>query len=461
MINQAINHWRALQPYRNERLRCKNYTYGRQYLDYVSDNNVRMTEERYIRLQGNVPLKNNLIRRIVRNVLGVFRYNMKFPTPESLGLSESDPDDMWIARKLEESRLDENLKEVYARMMEEYLIGGMVAVRKRVRQSVGTLSGNRHGDLLVHTDCVRPDSFFFNIDSSDPRGRDISAIGEIHSVPLALAVTTFCRTPDDADRIGAYADSTGAETGEPTVRVVEYWRKEVRNYWLWHDRQDGRVYRSEERPGGEAADCVWQSELVWRYYFLAPDGTVLREGDSPYGEAGHPYVMRAYPFIDGEIHSFVADCIDQQRYINRLITLNDWILRSSAKGVLLFPEGSLPDNVRADDVADQWARFNGVITYRPQEGVPAPHQVSHNSTGIGISELLSVQLKMMEDVSGVNSALRGQLSSGAVSGTLYELQTRQALTGLADIIEGFENFMRDSALKEVALLREQLRRLKS
>ena len=45
-------------------------------------------------------------------------------------------------------------------------------------------------------------------------------------------------------------------------------------------------------------------------------------------------MFKAYPFIDGEIHSFVADVIDQQRYTNRLITLNDWVIRASAKGVL-------------------------------------------------------------------------------------------------------------------------------
>ncbi len=44
--------------------------------------------------------------------------------------------------------------------------------------------------------------------------------------------------------------------------------------------------------------------------------------------------------------------IDQQRYANRLITLYDWVMRASAKGVLLLPEGSVePENLR--EVADQ------------------------------------------------------------------------------------------------------------
>ena len=73
----------------------------------------------------------------------------------------------------------------------------------------------------------------------------------------------------------------------------------------------------------------------------------------------------------------------------------DWILRASAKGVLLFPEGSLPDGADINDVADEWGRFNGVIVYRPRAGVPLPQQVSSKSADIGITELLEIQMKMM------------------------------------------------------------------
>lgn len=457
MLSQALSYWNALQPYRAERLRCKNYTFGRQYVDHVIVDGRQITEEEYIRSEGNVPLKNNLIRRIVRNVLGVFRNNMRFPTAPSLGLDENDADDIQLFRCIEASMLREDLKELYARLMEEYLIGGMVAVRKRPSTARRQKFKSQNVDLpLMQTDTVRPDSFFFSVDSNDPRGRDVTAIGEIHSVPLEVAVSTFATSPEDAQRFRVLADSIKscfAEGSDPHVNIVEYWRLEQRRFWLCHDRASGRVFRSGERPESNDIDAIWRSEPVWRYYFIDSDGEILLQGDSPYGNAGHPYVLKAYPFIDGEIHSFVADCIDQQRYVNRLITLNDWILRSSAKGVLLFPKGALPEGMEMEDISDQWARYNGVISYKPETGVPAPHQVSHNVGNIGISELLSVQLKMMEDVSGVNSALQGQLSSGAVSGTLFEMQTRQALTGLADIIEGFENFMRDCALKEVEMMR--------
>lgn len=386
-----MTYWAGLQPYRNERLRCKKYTYGEQWKDTVSTaDGRRITEEQYIREQGSAPLKNNLIRRIVRNVLGVFRNNYSLPKFDELLASSPlpagcDPDRL---KALYERTLKENLMgEIYSRVLEEYLIGGMAVVRKR-------FSKERGG--RVFTDIVRSDSFFFNTDATDPRGWDIHTIGEIHDV-----------TPEPWE-------------GRNFSRIFEIWRKQ-----------------------GEK----------WSYRFLAEDGSVMCEGESPFPSGSHPYVMKAYPFIDGEIHSFVADCIDQQRYINRLITLNDWIIRASAKGVLLFPESAIPDDLTLEEIAEQWSLYNGVIRYKARAGVPVPQQVSTNSTNIGISELLGVQLKMMEDVSGINSALQGQLSSGAVSGTLYEQQTRHALTGLADIMEGFRVFMRESSLKDIDLLR--------
>ena len=86
MITKATRYWAELQPYRSERLRCKNYTYGNQWKDIITaEDGRRITEEQYIREQGSSPLKNNLIRKIVRNVLGVFRNNYTIPSIEDLG----------------------------------------------------------------------------------------------------------------------------------------------------------------------------------------------------------------------------------------------------------------------------------------------------------------------------------------------------------------------------------------
>ena len=483
LLIEARAHWLAMSEFREQRERCKNYTYGRQWSDAVVVDGMRMREEDYIRSQGNIPLKNNLIRRLVRNVIGVFRNQYTLPTIEDLNITPTAESER-IFQKISDSANDNSLTELYSRSMEEFLISGICVHRKWL--------GARDGEPRMLTETVQPDSFFIDSEMRDFRGWDANAVGQLHDVDFASLCAAFAATPDDRERLRIlYADAgrgmlagycrsfgVGEEMATDFLtpsrpgrcRVIEYWRKEQRARYRCHDTADGTLFRIEEsdyqrcveeenlrrlerarETGGEAPALIeadWMIDEVWRYYFLTPTGEALRSGDSPLPHRGHPYVFKAYPFIDGEIHSFVADCIDQQRYINRLITLYDWIMRASAKGVLLFPEGALPDGVDIDDISEEWSRFNGVIVFRPKAGMPLPQQVSSNATNIGITELLEVQLKMMEDVSGVNSALQGKMEGGVVSGTLYNMQIRNALTGLLDILESFASFMRDAAMLE-------------
>ena len=77
-------------------------------------------------------------------------------------------------------------------------------------------------------------------------------------------------------------------------------------------------------------------DRYWYYRYLTPDGTCLKEGETPFAHKSHPFVITAYPLIDGEIHSKVYDVIDQQRYINRYITQRDIINGVSMKGLVVY-----------------------------------------------------------------------------------------------------------------------------
>jgi hypothetical protein len=193
----------------------------------------------------------------------------------------------------------------------------------------------------------------------------------------------------------------------------------------------------------------WFMDSYWYYYYLSPLGDILAEGETPYEHKSHPYVFKAYPFIDGEIHSFVSDVIDQQRYTNRLITLNDWVIRASAKGVLLIPDECIPKGMSPEEFADTWARFNGVVVYTPSKTGAVPQQVANNSTNIGIHEMLNLQLKFFEDISGVNGALQGKPGYAGMSAALYSQQTQNATTSLLDLLDSFQEFVRDAAYKDV------------
>lgn len=426
-INQAKECWEDLSDFRRKRIRCRDYTYGRQWNDVIEIDGRRITEYEYILSEGNVPLKNNLIRRIVRNVLGVFRKSL----PEIM--------DQFYGGKLKETARLNSMDELFTRAMEEFLISGMVVMRKR---------RNTGGCPL--TEIVSPDSFFFNTDSRDPRGMDLEILGQIHRVNYYDWCRAFVKSPKDLEKARQIFGENGRR-----LKVTEIWRREISPFYLYHDRKEGKVVKIKEgtqtTSPGEKIPGSWNLEPEWRFAFLTEDGRVLMEGESPYPDGSHPYLMKCYPFLEGEIQSFVADMIDQQRYTNRLITLFDWVIRASAKGVLLLPEGAVdPQNMRS--VADQWGRFNGVIVYKNKPGNPEPKQISGNMTNIGISDLLEIQLKMMEDVSGVNGILQGNTSGGNVSGELYNSQTANAMNSLSDILETFTNFIRDNAIKDSCFL---------
>lgn len=228
-------------------------------------------------------------------------------------------------------------------------------------------------------------------------------------------------------------------------RVTEVWHMNTNVLGVIHDEQNATLslhpmekLLADFQKVGRDCDLTSIVNRRWHRVWYAHDGSVLRDDGQA---AGHPYIFKAYPFLDGEIHSYISDIIDQQRYVNRLITLYDFIMKSSAKGVLLFPDDSLPAGMDLQDVADEWSRFNGVITYKARPGVPIPTQVSGNAANIGITELLKIEMQMLEDISGVSPTLQGKLETNATSGALFARQNEAAQTSLLDVIRSFGDFL--------------------
>ena len=487
ILMEAQYYWNQMEDFRKDRERNKRYTYGFQWDDMICVDGKSMTEEEYIKSQGNVPLKNNLIRRLVRSVLGVYRSQSKEPTCTARDRDEQKLGET-MSTILQCNMQLNRMPDVYARSMEEFLISGFIVHRKSY--------GWRNGKEDCWTDYVQPNNFFIDNNMRDFRGWDVSVLGEVHDISFGQLCEQFASSPQEyrelrdiykwaarKDYIATYAERFGYSrlenydflfTSEPgRCRVIEIWRKEQKPRYRCHDYQNGDIFKideedyvrvvlaeNEERirmakevgmPEEEVPliKATWFVDDYWYFYYLSPFGDILREGETPYEHGSHPYVFKAYPFIDGEIHSFVADVIDQQRYTNRLITLYDWIMRASAKGVLMMPEDSLPDGVSIDDIAESWTEFNGVIVYRPSKSGKVQEQVANNSTNIGIAELLNMQLKFFEDISGVTGALQGKPGYSGESASHYNQQTENATKSLLDLLECFSCFVVDGAYKDV------------
>lgn len=487
VLMEAQHYWNQMDDFRRDRERNKRYTYGDQWDDKIEVNGETMTEEEYIKSQGNVPLKNNLIRRLVKSVLGVYRSQMKEPTCTARDRDEQKLGET-MSTILQCNMQLNRMSEVYARTMEEFLISGFIVHRKSY--------GWRNGKEDCWTDYVQPNNFFIDNNMRDFRGWDVSVLGEVHDISFGQLCEQFASSPEDyrrlkeiykwaarKDYIASFAERFGYSrlenfdflfTSEPgRCRVIEVWRKEQKPRYRCHDYLNGDIFKVDEqdlqksvisvnaerltmaREAGMSDEDVplikytWFMDDYWYFYYLTPFGDILKEGETPFDHKSHPYVFKAYPFIDGEIHSFVADVIDQQRYTNRLITLYDWIMRASAKGVLMMPEDCLPDGVSFDDIAESWTEFNGVIVYKPSKTGRVPEQVANNSTNIGISELLNIQLKFFEDVSGVTGALQGKPGFSGQSAAHFQQQTQNATTTLLDLLECYSSFVIDGAYKDV------------
>ena len=487
VLMEAQHYWNQMEDFRKDRERNKRYTYGFQWDDKICVDGKTMTEEDYIKSQGNVPLKNNLIRRLVKSVLGVYRSQSKEPTCTARDRDEQKLGET-MSTILQCNMQLNRMTELYARTMEEFLISGFIVHRKSY--------GWRRGKEDCWTDYVQPNNFFIDNNMRDFRGWDVSVLGEIHDISFGQLCEQFAASPEDyrklrqiyewaarKDYIADYAERFGYSrlenydflfASEPgRCRVIELWRKEQKPRYRCHDYQNGDIFKidiedyeraviavNEERmqmaksvgmPENEVPliKATWFVDDYWYFYYLSPFGDILKEGETPYEHGEHPYIFKAYPFIDGEIHSFVADVIDQQRYTNRLITLYDWIMRASAKGVLLLPSDCLPEGTSIDDIAESWTEFNGVIVYKPSKSGRAPEQVANNSTNIGIAELLNMQLKFFEDISGVTGALQGKPGFSGESAAHYQQQTQNATTTLLDLLECFSGFVIDGAYKDV------------
>lgn len=444
-LNLAHEAWLSGGRMRENRQRCKRFAYGRQWDEPMRSPDGRiMTEGDYAALNGQRPMSNNLIRQMVKNLIGYFRSSDDYKLPADDGLSP-------------QAIIDNQLDELDSRLLEEFLISGCAIQRVTVEK--------RLGGTGVWVDNVSPDRFFVN-PHTDPRGGDIEVVGMLHDMGRHEMMARFGGKKLSADELwhlygidqGGSLSETDFYTPQPgKCRVIEVWTLEARSATRCFDPETRRLFmvgRSEAQAlkgissmrkakGLQALRTNDCRTLRWHCRYYAPSGVLLDEMDSPYRHQLHPYAVKLYPLTDGEVHSCVEDVIDQQRYVNRLVTLMDHILSVSAKGVLLYPLDAKPDDMTWDEIAETWSDCRGILPYRiPLYGNAMPQQIMSPGGSAGASELLKLQMDMFKQISGVHGPLQGQMSGSAMSASLFDAQTRNARVALHDIFETFQSFRR-------------------
>ncbi len=457
VLHAAYQAWMNAAGLRQARLRNKRFTYGDQWGDLVRDcNGCVMTEGEHLANQGCASITNNLIRQMVKTIVGRFR---------SQYIKQDDDK----ASALAQASRDNELDELDSRALEEFLISGCCIQRVDTCHEPGDTE-------RVRVDNVNVNRLFVGT-MNDTRAWDCELIGQLHDLNIAQLLRRVAGgnqrkaawvrrlyTDNAESRLADFTTRLGADTqlgtdfwhaSDGKCRAIEVWTLESREVIVCHNRHEGTLsvepcsalHRLKNRSD---ITTRWDIATVWHCRWFSPMGDLLAEYDSPWPHGSHPFVIKLYPLTDGEVHAVVEDIIDTQKHVNRMISLLDQVMRTSAKGVLLFPETALPEGWTWEDARRCWSSANGLLPYNPRFSDAKPEQINANTNNSSAYQMIELQMKLFEEISGVSGALQGK-NPTVVSANVYQLQSENANIALSDVYDTFQAFRRQRDRKVLAI----------
>lgn len=505
LLTRCRNAWNNLSGVRETRARTMRYCTGDQWSDiirvYKNGFWEEMTERTYMEKRNMTPMSNNIMVSILESIAGLYAKQGTEPVCFARDNDSRQMSDMMSATMQCNWQTTE-MQDLLNHAIKDYLQGGQMFVRE----------GWEDKELEMPdawTELMEPDHMFFEC-GSDPRHNDLSLIGVLHDVSREDLYQKFAReeynlTISDLNKIfdiqDPYEHEGGYEfnnekalenlsfdysnKGKHYVRIIEVWTTETKprlqcfdpvattgnNAYFRIDLDDTAMIaklQSDNRKRKQQYDDMgvpederayiksWEvADKYWYYTYMTPDGIVLCQGETPYDYKSHPFTMKLYPYINGEIHPFLANVIDQQRYINRLIVMNDMALRSSFKGFKMIPTtvlgGKTPEQFMEDAI-----EYDGWMFYTPKRTMAnvKPEIVTSNAVNIGTNELLQIELNLIREVTNVSGALQGKTPSAGTSAARYAQESQNATTSLFTILSDMEVFTERLATKKCMTIQQ-------
>ena len=505
LLTRCRNAWNNLSGVRETRARTMRYCTGDQWSDiirvYKDGCWEEMTERTYMEKRNMTPMSNNIMVSILESIAGLYAKQGTEPVCFARDNESRQLSDMMSATMQCNWQTTE-MQDLLNHAIKDYLQGGQMFVRESWEDKELEMPD-------AWTELMEPDHMFFEC-GSDPRHNDLSLIGVLHDVSKEDLYQKFAReeyglTINDLNSIFDIQDSYESEggyefneekslenlsfdysnKGKHYVRVIEVWTTETKprlqcfdpiassgnNAYFRIDLEDTAMinklrndnikreqqYEEMGVPEDERAYIKsWEvADKYWYYTYMAPDGTVLCQGETPYDYKSHPFTMKLYPYINGEIHPFMANVIDQQRYINRLIVMNDMALRSSFKGFKMIPRTVLGDRT-PEQFMQEAIEYDGWIFYSPKRTMPnvKPEIITSNAVNIGTNELLQIELNLIREVTNVSGALQGKTPSAGTSAARYAQESQNATTSLFTILSDMEVFTERLATKKCMTIQQ-------
>lgn len=498
LLTRAENAWQALYDLRKRRERNINYCFIDQWSDWVYDEKGKLVREssRIAKRTGGVALQNNHLIKIVHSLSGLYSKQSTEPVCFARSPNCDEKADV-MTNALQANWQNNMMPDILVSEMEEMLYGGMSVVMEEWT----TINGVEDAYTFV----IEPSHFYFESAGIDPLHRDVELIGHFEDYSLGALAARFARSKYDYKQLEyIYAPYIARQqsilpNGQQTDKLKDpYWdvsdRDMCRVYHVWTKEHklryrckdimdfDQPLYRIEPEQlplvtaenearlaQAEAAGMAREDvplieytpvfDTYWHYQALAPGGLILEEYDSPYEHGSHPYTFKIYEYINGDVIPYMSPVIDQQRYINRLVTLFDIVIQASAKGITMIPKSCVPNNMTEAEFARSIRETGNFIFYDDKEGrsMNKPEVVVSNTNMTGITDMLQLQLGFIPDITSVSEALQGKTAKSGTSASRYALESQNSTTSVSALLLKFGTFEQQVAEKKMQVIHQYYR----
>ncbi|MDR1562200.1 MAG: hypothetical protein LBS54_03800 [Dysgonamonadaceae bacterium] len=497
VLTDAYIAWSSLRAFRDKAERMKRFTFGDQWGDAIKTDCGWVSERKSLIDEGVQPITNNMIRGMVRSVTGYFQSNQTEP--------------VCIARERDDQQAGEMMSNTLQYVYQNNSLWGLDSENLSYLMITGAAIfkhwyGERNGVIDIWNDITNHNRAFFDGDMEDTRGWDCSLVGELHDMGLFDVIAKFSQgsrsradeirriyshvsqesvmdywgdtlTEDKNRNIDFYGEFQSAYT---RCRVIEIWRKEAKERIMVHDYLTAEYYKAEiddaaaldvenDRRRIEQGsmgiaphdmrliEYEWFVDNYWHCYFMSPYGDTLMEMESPYWHGSHPYSFKFFKMYDRQVFPYVEGVIDQQKMINKMYMLQYMILRLQAKGALLVDADSLDRDhgYTEEKLRSDWGKINSMIFWKSDKGKNAPPQAVYASGSTAdITNILSMSMKLFEEISNMQGVLQGKAPSAGTPASLYMQQTQNATTSLTELMEAYRELREARDLKNLQMVQQ-------
>ncbi|MDR2684333.1 MAG: hypothetical protein LBB53_03000 [Prevotellaceae bacterium] len=491
LLYSAHAAWQSMSSWRDEARRNEEFIYGDQWLDATSEyfrdsfgvlreKAAKKTERKALQEQGLNPPQYNILRNIVRTIVGNWLANKTLPVCIAQKDNNQEESEILTATLHAVLRKNEWHKLMFSQLTQTIItaIAGLDITWSDLEND-------------VKLEQINIFNFFIDNKTTDIRFRNCSLAGYFIDLTLDDLICAYANENKEREnRLRTLYSSDSQE------HIIQNWvetftgRRFEKDFFISDTENSGMcrvfiVQTKEKVSGFEVRDRltgkmpyldIWtsekefeaenerrraeqgamgvleenmllleytrKSEMLTKFYHLTPNGEVLLETFNPYWHKNFSIQFEIYEFFIGKIYPFIKDVIDAQKQINQVIAMSQLLTRYGAKDIWFLHERIVNEYEGGEaELENRISKYGAVIKTKGNVGeVPPPVNVNTVSQAFTPLNVVQMYLNLSEKVSGVFGALQGQSAHAGTPAQMYAMQTQNSaitLNGLYEAISGF------------------------